>query len=362
MYSPERTRSTATGLRCAFRRKRSSGRRRRTSASTRGPQLARIDSETPTTSQPPATERSPTTASAQLREQRPRALEQSLRGLRQAHAAPGALAQARAELRFERVDALGHRGLRDAQARRRAAHGAVLGERGQGFELVDHERFPIGLDPVKSILFSPHRRRPILPAAGGCMDGLATLITFVAFATSVISAVFGMAGGMILMGVYAAHPAGAGRDGPARRDAAVRERLPRVPAARADLHRRASSGTAWARSPRSRSSPGSRWWWRGRVLFLLLGGDPARALAPAAAAGRRSFEQRPAPRSPAGRSCTAARASCRACPGPLLDVFFVRAELDRFEVIATKAFTQVVGHVMKILYFAWLVRGAAARA
>lgn len=43
--------------------------------------------------------------------------------------------------------------------------------------------------------------------------------------------------------------------------------------------------------------------------------------------------------------------------GPLLDVFFVRAELDRFEVIATKAFTQAVGHVLKIVYFAWLVRG-----
>ena len=43
--------------------------------------------------------------------------------------------------------------------------------------------------------------------------------------------------------------------------------------------------------------------------------------------------------------------------GPLLDVFFVRAELDRFEVIATKAFTQTVGHAIKIVYFAWLVRG-----
>ena len=30
---------------------------------------------------------------------------------------------------------------------------------------------------------------------------------------------------------------------------------------------------------------------------------------------------------------------------------------DRFQVIATKAFTQVVGHILKIAYFAWLVRG-----
>jgi len=28
-------------------------------------------------------------------------------------------------------------------------------------------------------------------------------------------------------------------------------------------------------------------------------------------------------------------------------------------VIATKAFTQAVGHVLKIVYFAWLVRGPA---
>jgi uncharacterized membrane protein YfcA len=36
------------------------------------------------------------------------------------------------------------------------------------------------------------------------LDGFAALVTVVAFATSVISGVFGMAGGMILMGVYAA--------------------------------------------------------------------------------------------------------------------------------------------------------------
>jgi uncharacterized membrane protein YfcA len=29
---------------------------------------------------------------------------------------------------------------------------------------------------------------------------------------------------------------------------------------------------------------------------------------------------------------------------------------DRFQVIATKAFTQVVGHILKIAYSAWLAR------
>ena len=39
-------------------------------------------------------------------------------------------------------------------------------------------------------------------------------------------------------------------------------------------------------------------------------------------------------------------------------MFFVRAELDRFEVIATKAVTQTAGHALKILYFGFLVPGA----
>ena len=47
--------------------------------------------------------------------------------------------------------------------------------------------------------------------------------------------------------------------------------------------------------------------------------------------------------------------------GPLLDVFFVRAELDRFEVIATKAVTQTAGHALKIVYFAVLVPNTPVR-
>jgi uncharacterized membrane protein YfcA len=39
-------------------------------------------------------------------------------------------------------------------------------------------------------------------------------------------------------------------------------------------------------------------------------------------------------------------------------VFFVRAELDRFAVIATKAFTQTASHAIKILYFGALVQGS----
>ena len=37
--------------------------------------------------------------------------------------------------------------------------------------------------------------------------------------------------------------------------------------------------------------------------------------------------------------------------GPLLDAFFVHSNLDRREVVATKAATQVFAHALKIAYF-----------
>jgi uncharacterized membrane protein YfcA len=46
--------------------------------------------------------------------------------------------------------------------------------------------------------------------------------------------------------------------------------------------------------------------------------------------------------------------------GPILDVFFVRSNMDRRAVVATKASTQSLGHVIKIAYFGGLV-GAANR-
>jgi uncharacterized membrane protein YfcA len=43
--------------------------------------------------------------------------------------------------------------------------------------------------------------------------------------------------------------------------------------------------------------------------------------------------------------------------GPLLDVFFVRTSLLRREVVATKATTQTLSHALKIAYFAPLLAG-----
>ena len=37
--------------------------------------------------------------------------------------------------------------------------------------------------------------------------------------------------------------------------------------------------------------------------------------------------------------------------GPILDAFYQRADLNRLEIVATKAITAAVGHVVKIFYF-----------
>lgn len=41
--------------------------------------------------------------------------------------------------------------------------------------------------------------------------------------------------------------------------------------------------------------------------------------------------------------------------GALLDVFYLNARLNRFEIIATKAFTQTVGHLLKLGYYGLII-------
>lgn len=47
--------------------------------------------------------------------------------------------------------------------------------------------------------------------------------------------------------------------------------------------------------------------------------------------------------------------------GPLLDVFFVRADMDRKQVVATKALTQSFSHAVKIAYFGGIAASASAQ-
>ncbi len=41
--------------------------------------------------------------------------------------------------------------------------------------------------------------------------------------------------------------------------------------------------------------------------------------------------------------------------GPLLDVFYLNTRLNRFEVIASKAFTQTLGHLLKLFYYGLII-------
>ncbi len=41
--------------------------------------------------------------------------------------------------------------------------------------------------------------------------------------------------------------------------------------------------------------------------------------------------------------------------GPLLDVFYLNSRLNRFQIIATKAFTQTFGHLLKLIYYGLIV-------
>jgi uncharacterized membrane protein YfcA len=188
------------------------------------------------------------------------------------------------------------------------------------------------------------------------MDAFALLISVAALLTSALSAVFGMAGGMILMGIYAAT-------------------LP-VQAAMV-LHGVTQLFANGFRAFLLRGhifAPGLVWYALGAlvtlgvftllaivvarpVVFLFMGGIPlALMLLPARFAP--SFERR---RHSLLCGALATAASLLAgVSGPLLDMFFVRTELDRFEVVATKAVTQAAGHVLKIVYFGGLVRTADA--
>ena len=54
-----------------------------------------------------------------------------------------------------------------------------------------------------------------------------------------------------------------------------------------------------------------------------------------------------------GATVTAAQLLAGAS-GPLLDAFYLRTDVDRRSIVATKALTQAAGHVVKIGYYAWV--------
>jgi uncharacterized membrane protein YfcA len=60
-----------------------------------------------------------------------------------------------------------------------------------------------------------------------------------------------------------------------------------------------------------------------------------------------------------GALCTGLQL-CAGVSGPIFDVFFVRSRLDRKGIVATKATIQLLGHFLKVLYFGHALLGSAA--
>jgi uncharacterized protein len=176
---------------------------------------------------------------------------------------------------------------------------------------------------------------------------MSLVLAFTAFCTAVLSGVFGMAGGMLLMGVYAALlPVATAMvlHGATQLIAnALRAALLwRAIYARGFAFYAGGAVLAFALLAPLRYVP------EPGVVFLGLGLAPfVAALLPP----RLLDFERPG----AAFACGVQVASVQllaGAAGPLLDVAFVDTRLSRTQVVATKAITQVLSHTLKLVYFA----------
>lgn len=178
-------------------------------------------------------------------------------------------------------------------------------------------------------------------------SGLSIVFLGAVLITSTISGIFGMAGGLILMGVLTLIlPVSA---------AFVTHGILQLAANgwRAVLHRRhvdwvilgfhaVGSAIAAAIVLSIAYVPSKP------LVFLLLGLVPAFVWLP------RSWLQLDASRplhSVISGFCVTGISLLSGVGGPLLDIFFVRTRLTRHQIVATKAATQVLSHAIKILVF-----------
>jgi uncharacterized protein len=187
---------------------------------------------------------------------------------------------------------------------------------------------------------------------------IAAFLIAASFATALLSGIFGMAGGLVLMGALAlVLPVAA---------AFVTHGILQLVANgwRAVLHRQhivwriigwyglasalaAGVVAAVAFAP---SKP---------LLFLLLGLVPFLVWLPK---NRFALDaQRPAHALASGFMVTALNLTAGVA-GPLLDIFFVRTSLNRHQIVATKAATQVFSHTAKIIVYGGLLTGIGAAA
>lgn len=180
------------------------------------------------------------------------------------------------------------------------------------------------------------------------MSALVSLLLLaVVLITSTISGVFGMAGGLMLMGALAlALPVNA---------AMVTHGAVQIVSNgwRGILHRRHIAwrivalyalGSAAAAGVLALASyaPSKAW------VYLLLGLVPGLAWLPKDIA--RLDAAKPAHAFACGASVTGLNVVAGVA-GPLLDIFFVRTELTRHQIVATKAATQVLSHLAKVMFY-----------
>ena len=183
-------------------------------------------------------------------------------------------------------------------------------------------------------------------------------ILIAVFATAVLSGVLGMAGGLVLMGAL----------------------VLLLPVATAmALHgvaQAASNGARWLLLRRHTHWPIMLPYVGGAavvvamfalarfvpppgIVLMLIGAFPWLArLTPGLA---RLDVTRPATAFGCGAVVTLAQLLAGAS-GPLLDAFYLKSSLTRYEVVASKAFTQTLGHLAKLGYYGWMIEAAAGAA
>jgi uncharacterized membrane protein YfcA len=181
------------------------------------------------------------------------------------------------------------------------------------------------------------------------MFSLPTVLAIAAgvLVTSFLSGIFGMAGGMVLMGLLL-----------------LLMPLPTAMVLHAVTQMTSNGWRAWL----WRAHIGwriVRWFAAGSLLatlafaavaalpskglaLLILGLTPFVALALPARA--RLDVARPAHAVASGAICMALQLVCGVA-GPILDTFFVQSGLDRRGIVATKAAVQTLGHFLKLVYF-----------
>jgi uncharacterized membrane protein YfcA len=178
------------------------------------------------------------------------------------------------------------------------------------------------------------------------------MLVVVAFLTSVLSGVFGMAGGLLLMGVYAAMlPVASAMvlHGATQivangsRAALLRAHIRWREVARYAMGAALACALLW----------GVRYVPDTRTVFVALGLVPFVAVFSPV---RADFARTPA----LAGVIVGGTQLVAGVGGPLLDAFFVRTDLDRRGVVATKAATQAFSHALKIGYFATLLDGSVA--